>query len=411
MVAPPRPSPGQRTPHADSASMSVPLGRMVYHQPSRSRFVPTRPCTAPTRRRNPPVTGQLTLDELTRSTLHRQFLTARADATVPEVIGRLAGLQAQHASWPYVALWTRRPTADVSELESAITDRRVIKATLMRTTLHLVAACDVRAFDVMTAQPRLGTWNASATRAGLDLTALNAEVRAFCAEPRTVAEIEDHLARQPPGIDLHDHLPPGPRNPWFRLGSAGGGLVHVPPSGLWAEHVKPRYVTLDSWLDGTDDAKEPTDDQALQHGVVRYLGAYGPATLADLMQWSGQRRRGVLRAALAALGDRIVEYTGPKGEKYLDLADLDIPPVDDPVPPRFLARWDSVLIGYAPAHRERLIATEHVPTVYKKNGDVLPTFLVDGRVAGLWSYEADGDRATLRIEPFTQVTQVSRRDR
>jgi len=359
------------------------------------------------------VTRQLTLDELTRTTLHRQFLTERADATVPEVIGRLAGLQAQHASWPYVALWTRRPTAAVSELESAIADRNVIKATLMRTTLHLVAACDVCAFDVMTAQPRLGTWDASATRAGLDLTALNAEVRAFCAEPHTVAEIEDHLAGLHAGMDLHDHIPRGPRNPWFRLGSAGGGLVHVPPSGMWGEHGKPRYVTLDTWLDGADDpaGSVTSDDDALKHGVVRYLSAYGPATLADLMQWSGQRRRGVMRAALAALGDRIAEYTGPDGETYLDLADLDIASFDDPVPPRFLARWDSVLIGYAPAHRERLIATEHVPAVYKKNGDVLPTILVNGQVAGLWSYESVGDRATLRIQPFAGVAQVSRRDR
>jgi hypothetical protein len=121
---------------------------------------------------------------------------------------------------------------------------------------------------------------------------------------------------------------------------------------------------------------KPSD--ALQTGIQRFLTAYGPVTIADLMQWSGERRVGVMRAAVNALGDRIVELRGPEGEIYLDLTDLDLTPAEAPAPPRFLARWDSLLIAYAPQGRARLVDPAHASAIYRKNGDVLPTFMVDG---------------------------------
>lgn len=349
----------------------------------------------------------LTLRDLTLATLHRQFLIDRTEGSVADVIGRLAGLQAQHASWPYIALWSRRDTKHVGELEAAITDASVVKATVMRTTLHLVDAADLRAYDAMTATGRVANWQPSATRAGLDLLVLNADVRAFCHEPRTVADIEAHVAAAHPGLNPYDYIPGGVSHAWFRLGTAAGGLVHVPPSGLWAVHDKPRYVDVDVWL-GASTEPTPTPEDALQIGVERFLAAYGPATLADIMQWSGQRRRGVIRTAVNALGDKIVERDGPDGEIYLDLAGLHVPDDDHQIPARFLARWDGLLFAYDKAGRNRIIRPEHVPAVYKKNGDALPTFLVDGMVTGVWSYETVDDRATLRIEPLAAVPAADR---
>jgi hypothetical protein len=347
----------------------------------------------------------LTLRGLNRATLDRQLLLERADTPAADVVGRVAGLQAQHTTWPYVALWSRRHTGHVTELEAAIGARSIVKATVMRTTLHLVDAADARAFDVMSAQPRLATWRPSATRAGLDLLDLNAEAREFCREPRTVAEIEAHLGDLHPSTDPAEHIPGGVRHAWFRLATAGGGVVHVPPSGFWAEHGKPNYVDIDVWLGEATagPATAPTPAGALETGLERFLSAFGPATLSDFMQWSGQRRIGLVRTAVKAMGDRIVEHDGPDRETYLDLAGLDRPPPKAPAPPRFLARWDSLLIAYAPAGRARIVAPEYASAIYKKNGDVLPTFLVDGMVAGLWSTETSKDRATLRIEPFAPV--------
>lgn len=350
----------------------------------------------------------LTLKELNRSTLHRQQLLERSDGSVADAIGRVGGLQAQHATWPYVALWSRRHTAEIAELENALADTSVVKATVMRTTLHLLDAADVRTFDALSALPRLATWQPSAARAGLDLTELNNAVRDFCAEPRTVAEIEQQLSTLHPGIDPADHIPGGVRNGWFRLGTAGGGLVHVPPSGFWREHGKPSYVAADRWLPEAAAADEPTPEEALRTGIERFLAGYGPATAGDFMQWSGQRRVGIVKAALKALGDRIVEFDGPGTEPWLDLADLDRVSADVPAPPRLLARWDSALIAYAPKARARLVDPAHVAAVYKKNGDVLPTFLIDGTVAGLWSWESTDELATLTLEPFAPLPRQDR---
>jgi len=295
--------------------------------------------------------AQIGLHALNRTTLHRQGLLERFRGPVPEVVGRLAGLQAQHADQPYIALWSRRADHTVADLEQALGDRTVVKATLLRTTLHLVPAADYRAYDVVSAGPRVATWRPTARRAGVDLAALGREVRAFCSEPRTVAEIEAHLTGLHPDVDLAAAAPGGVRNAWFRPATATGGLVHVPPSGMWRSHGKPRYLDATLWL-GDADREPPDLATALVTVLRRYLTAYGPA------------------------------------------------------PPRFLSRWDSLIIGYAA--RERILPPEHTPAVAKKNGDFLPTFLLDGFVAGLWSVDRAGDTAVLRLQPFATPSRQQR---
>lgn len=340
---------------------------------------------------------------LNRATLVRQGLVERLVAPAPEAVARLAGLQAQHADQPYVALWSRRKAQRIADLESALHEGTVVKATLMRTTLHLVAARDLAAYDVATADARLGTWAPSARRAGLDLHRLNTELRAYCTEPRTVAEIEAHLAARHPGVDAAEHVPDGVRNAWFRLGSAAGGLVHVPPSGLWREHGKPAYVTSEVRL---GEVAQPSFAEALETTLRRYLAAYGPASVADFAKWAGQRRVTPVRDLLAALGEEVVRYVAPDGRELVDLVDLPHPDEDVPAPPRFLSRWDSLLIAYAV--RDRVLPDAHVPAVVRKNGDFLPTFLVDGLVAGRWSVGTEAATGRLRLEPFGRVPRADR---
>lgn len=348
--------------------------------------------------------AEIGLRALNRTTLHRQGLLERHHGPVADVVGRLAGLQAQHADQPYLALWSRRANHSVADLERALTDRSVVKATLVRTTLHLVAAEDYRVLDVVSAQPRVATWRPTARRAGIDVVELGEEVRRFCSEPRTVAEIEAHLTGLHPDVDLAAAAPGGVRNAWFRPATATGGLVHVPPSGMWRSHGKPRYLDAALWLDDAD--RDPPDPAtALVTVVRRYLTAYGPATLDDIVKWAGQRRLPPVRQALQSLGEEVVRHTGPGGAELFDLAGLEVLE-DVPAPPRFLARWDSGIIGYA--GRDRILPPEHTAAVAKKNGDFLPTFLLDGFVAGLWSVAVTGDTAVLRLEPFGSP---SRRER
>lgn len=347
----------------------------------------------------------LSLRRLNRATLERQGLLERRTGSPAQAIGQLAGLQAQHASQPYIALWSRLEGLTVAELQEALERKTVVKATVMRSTLHLLAAADFAAYDSAVAQARVATWTSTARKAGIDLGELHAALLAFCTEPRTVAEIQAHLETLAPARVLDRHVPGGVRNATFRIASTGGGLVHAPPSGFWAEHGKPRYVAASVWL---GDLGRPIDpDEAHRIVIERYLGAYGPASVADIQKWLGQPRIGPVRTAIEELGDRLRRLSGQDGGQLLDLADGTIPREDRAAPPRFLARWDSVLISYDA--RDRILPPRHRAAVIKKNGDFLPTFLVDGVVAGMWSVTTTKGLATLRLEPFGRIPAADRR--
>jgi hypothetical protein len=339
------------------------------------------------------VPDRRSLRQLNRATLARQGLLDRHRGSVADVIGRLAGLQAQHANPPYVALWSRRTRQTI---------RSVVMATLMRTTLHLVAAADYAAFDVASAESRVALWRPTARRTGIDFEDVHERLLTFCATPRSVADIEAWLDDVAPGIAKA--APDGVRNVGFRAASAGGGLIHVPPSGSWRTHDKPRYVAARVWL---RDYERPSIDDALATTTERYLAAYGPASIADIGKWLGQPRLPRIKAAVAALGDRIVTMTGDDGRELVDLDGRPTPRADRSARPRFLSRWDSALIGYDA--RDRLMAPAHRSAVMKANADVLPTFLVDGFVAGIWSIERSGETAVLRLEPLDSVRPADRR--
>ena len=189
----------------------------------------------------------------------------------------------------------------------------------------------------------------------------------------------------------------------FRLASAPGRLVHVPPSGLWASHAKPRYIDLGVWL---PQAVAPDPAEALRLAAIRYLTAYGPASIADFAKWVGQSRITAARAAIEALGDRVRRYTGPDGRELVDLDGMPVATGDEPAPGRFLARWDSVVIGYDV--RDRIMPPALFPVVVRvKNGDFLPTFTVDGFVAGSWLIETVRGGAILTLSPAVPLTDQS----
>jgi hypothetical protein len=274
----------------------------------------------------------------------------------------------------------------------------------MRSTLHLVAAADYPAFDVASSQARVANWRATAERAGVDPAALNRRLLTYASEPRTVAELEAFLDDLAPDGVLGDRAPGGVRHASFRLASAGGGLVHVPPSGLWRSHGQARYIAGARWLPG---ARWPGPEDALVLAVDRYLTAYGPASVADIGKWVGQPRLPKVRAALMTLEERVLTMHGPDGRELVDLAGLPLPHSDTTAPARFLARWDSILIGYDV--RDRILPDAYRAAVVRKNGDFLPSFLVDGFVAGLWAPDRTGTAATITLTPFAAVGLDDRR--
>ena len=308
-----------------------------------------------------------------------------------------------HRTSPSGRGWTGSRSPD---LERALDDRTVVKATVMRGTLHLVAAADYPTFSVASSVARIANWRPSADRVGIRTADLHRRLLAYCSEPRTIAEMEADLETVVPDASLVGKVPSGVRHVAFRMADAHGWLVHVPPSGRWESFAKPRYIDASVWL---PDAERPSPEDALRIAVERYLPAYGPASVADIGKWVGQPRLPQVRAALEALGDRVRRLRGPDGRELVDLDGAPLATGEEPAPVRFLARWDSILIGYE--RRDRILPDAIAEDVIRsKHGDFLPSFTVDGYVAGTWAVADVAGRTVVTLTPSVSIPAAARNE-
>ena len=317
---------------------------------------------------------------LNRATLERQLLLARADLDVPDAVRQVVALQAQEPASPYLALWNRVAGFDAAELDAAFGNATVVKASLMRVTLHAVHGDDYAPLHAAMAQRLrdsrvLDSRFAAAGHHPDDLDALSPHLARFTRQPRLGVEIEQHLA---------DAYGADATWLWWALKTLGP-LHHAVTDAPWSFGPRPYYRAAPRPRQGVDA------DAAVQHLVRRYLAGFGPASLLDLTQFT-RLPRPVLRAAISALGDGTVRLTGPDGATLHDLSDRRLPDEDAPAPPRLLPMWDSVLLAYA--DRSRITPPEYRREIIRTNGDTLPTVLVDGRVAGVWRAVDEGIEVT-----------------
>ena len=323
----------------------------------------------------------LTHRALNRATLARQLLLRRRRLGIVEAVHRVVALQAQAPPSPYLALWNRLRPFDPAALDRAFATHAIVKATQMRSTLHAVDATDYPAFHEAM-QPSLRAARLDDTQftvAGLSVEeadALVSPLLAYASEPRSNAEIEAWL---------DERLGVMPRRgAWWAL-RRYAPFVLAPTGGPWSFGQAPAYLAA-------RDLRRPGDVAAsLQHLVVRYLEGFGPATVADVAQFA-MVTRGRVREAVQALGDALVTLEGQDGAVLLDVPGGELPDEGTTAPPRLMAMWDSTLLAYA--DRARIIPTDLRRHVIRINGDVLPTLLVDGYVAGVWRPVEDGIEAT-----------------
>jgi hypothetical protein len=307
---------------------------------------------------------------LNRATLARQLLLERERLGVVEAVRRIVAIQAQEPASPYVALWNRLVDLDPTELDRAFADLTLVKASLMRITLHAIAADDYPAIhEAMVPSLRAARLNDRRfTREGVPVSEVDAlvpELLAFAEAARTNQDVERWLEAR--------YGTPKPRV-WWALRHFGP-FVHAPTGGSWSFGPRPSYVAA-------PDPDPPGDTAAsVQWLVRRYLEGFGPATMQDVAQF-GTVYRPPVREAVKTLGDDLVRFEGPDGTPFVDVPDGTLPPDDIPAPPRLMAMWDSALLAYA--DRSRLVPPEYRTVVMRNNGDVLPTLLVDGYVAGVW---------------------------
>ncbi|WP_440068642.1 winged helix DNA-binding domain-containing protein [Streptosporangium sp. OZ121] len=323
---------------------------------------------------------RLTPRQLNRATLNRQMLLERESLAVADAVRRVVALQAQEAPSPYLALWNRLTDFEPEELDAAFADREVVKASLMRITLHAVHAEDYPGFhNAMRRNLRAARLGDSRfTSSGLsiaDADALLPHLAEFVARPRTGAEIEDFLTAR---------FGEPKRGLWWALRTFAP-LHHAPTGGPWSFGVRPSFVA--AWTTSGPEF----EDESVRRLVLRYLRAFGPASVPDLAQFT-MLRRPVLLQAVRALAGKVEEVEGPDGATLFDVPGAPLPAEDTAAPPRLLPMWDSVLLAYS--DRSRIIPPEYRSLVIRRNGDVLPTLLVDGYVAGVWRPVQGGIEAT-----------------
>ncbi|AXB45843.1 winged helix DNA-binding domain-containing protein [Amycolatopsis albispora] len=329
----------------------------------------------------------LTTRALNRATLSRQLLLARARMSAFDAVAHLAGLQAQAPFPPYYALWTRLVDFQPDELARLLLDREVVRIVTMRGTVHLLTARDALDWRPLT-QPLLDNYLRTDPQwRGLDHAGVAADVRKLLAErPMTGKELGLALVERWPG-----YTPSA-------LGQAARNLlplVQIPPRGVWGKSGQPTYVTLDEWV-GEPVAVSPSPEDF----VLRYLRAFGPASVLDVQAWCGLTRLGEV---VERLRPRLRSFRNEAGRELFDLPDAPRPDPDTPAPARFLGGFDQNLLSFA--DRTRVLSDEYRKRIFTKNGLIPQVVLTDGFVRGRWDLTRAAGVATLTVEPFEKLSK------
>jgi hypothetical protein len=329
----------------------------------------------------------LTSRQLNRALLARQMLLARETVTVRQAITHLVGLQAQVARPPFVGLWTRMNGFAPSDLLGPVRRRRVVRATSMRGTLHLMTATDFLAFrGPLQAALDRGLSVLGARGKTLDRAALEKAGRSFFGKgPAEFEALRASLGTRHPEADI--------RAMAYRIRMTVP-LVQVPSADRWGYPSHAEFALADDWL-GKTVAAQPAPADAM---VKRYLAAFGPASVADAQAWSGLPG---LREVFERLRPGLVTFRDERRRELFDLPRAPRPAADTPAPVRFMPEFDNLILSHK--DRTRIIADADRPKVTLKNLQVRATFLVDGMVAGTWSMARKKKQADLVLEPFGRL--------
>jgi hypothetical protein len=324
----------------------------------------------------------LTLRELNRATLARQLLLARKRLSATSVIERLVGMQAQWPAAPYVGIWTRTTSFRREALERELARAAVVKATVMRQTLHLVTRRDYALLRAALSETNFPDQTSTAKRLAPSVRALAA------ADPVTTAEALAHLERK------HGLTGISARRAW-RAARVRAHLLHHHETALWHARPTGRFVALEE-----PELYDPLEARA--EILRRYLAAFGPASRRDIVAWS-MMHVPELQRALDEL-EPLRRFRDEAGRELLDVPRAPLPDAETPAPVRFLPKWDNVLLAWA--DRTRILPEQYRKAVIRMNGDVAQTFLVDGFVGGLWRVE----KGRVVLEPFARLSRSVRRE-
>ncbi|MGO4633952.1 winged helix DNA-binding domain-containing protein [Streptomyces sp. 2RAF24] len=341
----------------------------------------------------PPV---LSTRALNRATLDRQLLLAPSPLSAEQAVHHLVGLQAQNTKPPYYALAARLDGFRPEALSGLMESRTVARIVSLRSTVHTHTARDAvvlrRLVQAGAIDRELRMFRKGLD--GVDLDRLTDLATAFVEErPRTPKDLRTHLLEVWPDADP------------LALTIAARCLllmVQVTPRGLWRQSGQVALTTVRAWFGEGGVVDSVVDDAALDETVLRYLGAFGPASVRDIQTWCGLTR---LRPAFERLRSRLLVFRDERGTELFDLPEAPRPDEDTPAPARFLPEFDNLLLSHA--DRTRVVPAEHHGRTWTAN-QAHRVFLLDGFLAGLWRLDEGKERTTLTIEPFGPVTRTQR---
>lgn len=329
--------------------------------------------------------------ELNRALLARQMLLRREKVSAANAIEHLVGMQAQVPTAPYIGLWSRLESFQHDELAQLILERRAVRMALMRSTIHLVTARDALALRTLM-QPVIershnGQYGKRLT--GIDREAVVVAARALLDEkPRLLSDVAKLLGERWPGVDAVALS--GAVRAWVPL-------VQPPPRGIWGKGGLAVHASAATWLSAIRAATMTLDEM-----VLRYLAAFGPATVMDVQAWSGLTK---LRETVERLRPRLRTFRDESGKELFDLPDAPRPDADTPAPPRFMPEYDNIFLAHA--DRSRIGDSKYGAMLSTENG-MVQGLLIDGFVAGTWRIVRARGHVTLRIEHFEQLTKQNR---
>jgi hypothetical protein len=324
----------------------------------------------------------LTSRELNRALLARQLLLERSELALPRALETIGGLQAQYAPSMYIGLWSRLGGLERDALTAALEDRLAVQGWLMRITIHLVSREDWWPLALAARHARRARWLKAYPEPGPRAMAAAArKVRKALEGGGTLrrAELEALLGKERArGVGL-----------WV-------DLVRVPPSGTWERRRADLFALADDWVGPEDGGDDPA-----AHLVRRYLAGFGPASRKDVVSFTG-----LAPAAVRPLLERMElrRFATESGEELFDVPDGPLPDPETPAPPRLLPTWDATLLTHA--RRTGLLPEEHRSRIFSaKLPQSVPTFTVDGAVAGLWRHAG----GAIALEPFQRLDRADER--
>lgn len=324
--------------------------------------------------------------QLNRSLLERQLLLRRSPLSTAGALEHLVGMQSQVPKDPFVALWSRLEGFGTGQLSTMMLDRTAVRGSLMRGTIHLVTEDDYLVLRPVMQEMHERWFPQTAEGRHLapdDVPEVIEEGRRLLTNAAlTTKAIGERLAERWPERSaramswaVRSFLP----------------LIQTPPRGVWGGSQQATWALAEDWIGRPPG--ESTEPDAM---LLRYLAAFGPATIADMQAWS--RLQG-LRPVVDGLRQQLRVFRNGKGQELFDVPGAPLPDPETPASPRFLPGFDNLLLSHA--DRTRIISEDYRKAIGSRNGLFLATYLVDGFVSGTWKIEQAKRGATLQLVPFT----------